>query len=84
LSAHYSKNKEIFNNKKTITAIFNHLIRKKAENKKSNETPKNALTTFTKNIFSRKRDKEITLSSEDQFNCLTELTNIMANFDVEK
>jgi hypothetical protein len=38
-------------------AIFNYLIRKKSESKKSNETPKNALSNFTKNIFSRKRDK---------------------------
>jgi hypothetical protein len=30
LSAHYSKNKDFFNNKKTIAAIYNFLVKKKS------------------------------------------------------
>ncbi len=57
LSSHYSKNKEFFNNKKIIMIIFNHLIKRKSDKKKSNDGPKSSLSTFTKNIFSRKRDR---------------------------
>lgn len=57
LSTHYAKNKPFFNNKKTISTLYNYLIKKKSTNKKSNEQHKNPISTFTKNIFSRKRDK---------------------------
>jgi hypothetical protein len=57
LSSHYCKNKLFFNNKKTINSLYNFLVKKKSESKKQNEPTKNALTTFTKNIFSRKREK---------------------------
>jgi len=56
LSSHYAKNTHFFNNKKTISTLYNYLLKKKS-NKNSKENYKNALSTLTKNIFSRKRDK---------------------------
>lgn len=69
LSHHYAKNKHFFNNKKVISIIYNYLTKKKG--KKSTENTKTSISTFTKNIFSRKREKEIVLSSDDQYDCLS-------------
>lgn len=35
LSSHYAKNKQFFNNKKTISTLYNYLVKKKSNNKKS-------------------------------------------------
>ena len=52
-------------------------MKKKSEKKKhienQNKTASAAISLFTKNIFSRKKDREpnqITLSSEEHFDCL--------------